>query len=1182
MSVHYKFKSALDFDTITFDGLHINVADLKKAIIHQKRLGKNVDFDLQITNAQTKEEYNEDTALIPKNTSLIIARIPLAPNAAKRFQSLAQSKNSVAVTANKAEGDAKHVDLAAMDGSETDKINAMMHQSTADYDPTNYQKVRGGGQIGEVPPTYRCHRCHKPGHWIKNCPLGPIQRDMPEVKRSTGIPRSFIERDKNATVEKTPAVIPEMPKTEVPEDLICSICKDLFTDAVMIPCCGSSFCDECVRTALLESEENECPDCQEKGTSPASLIPNRFLRRSVNNFKNETGYIVPKKQKVDRTQETEEAIQDSNTEPNEVTETEQVEQREDYSENTDHMSQESESEKMKEEHRKTGEDSYLMDMHAISSNPQESQHYHDSEDYNITTDLYHRSESGHEQSNESRSGPIPPYNMQQIHGYHNQPYPHSGGAPQHMNQNFMMRPYNQHGYGRPPYIQQRGYGHGGYPQRNRHIAPYPDVNTIYQGVAQQVGTGIIDDPLEAFNRIMREKERAKEEQARRRSPGFINKYRRSRTPDRRRKRRSNSFEGSPKRFDRRPIDRKRRRSRSFSSSRSRTRSPVRKRSFTPRKYSKSPIRRSRSISQHNRQQHRSQRRGDYRESSDRGGAARKDNDNKKSPVSSSRSKYKDSRHRSKTRDMRKKSRSRSPNRATGKNNKPTGEKEKDRPRRRSKERSPYHDASIKHIPPSKANYTNNVNNAFPLEFNDVLPPGVEAFDDESWQTNEKYVINKAPNCEKAERSENQTIVKHPSSELTGQKQQEHENDESKSAKDRKVNKDKKRRKKETEKEKDVHGKKSKKHKREKSDRDGSHENSKVDSLEHAESKIKETIDSDVKPKDVTETIKTNENDKTLTPPLSTITKSDSVLDLYDNIDLDIFGDQSLNQSDDFLALPEPSKWEVDEKPTDSGLESKRRETDSREQSASKNMNTDKPYGKDSSPILSAIVRPSSDSTVSTSVHNLKISVPAKSTNHSERSIELKSTSKHDKMKSVVSNDGKESKKPSIKDRLGEKIKEKSSDRRPTDPGRSSGSSSKLASAALRNDNGKNERERDRGRSKSSRSHQQSGSHQNSDKAENRSSRPRSPFTHKKTAVPSSKSSKSRASSTSSSSSSESNEGEMRTKRSNKKEKKSKKKRSGSKSSDNDSNTSIDKKKKSSKKKSKKEKKKKREKEKNKS
>lgn len=63
----------------------------------------------------------------------------------------------------------------------------------------------------------------------------------------------------------------------------------------MIPCCGSSFCDECVRTALLESEDNECPDCFEKGTSPSSLIPNRFLRTSVNNFKNETGYIAPRK-----------------------------------------------------------------------------------------------------------------------------------------------------------------------------------------------------------------------------------------------------------------------------------------------------------------------------------------------------------------------------------------------------------------------------------------------------------------------------------------------------------------------------------------------------------------------------------------------------------------------------------------------------------------------------------------------------------------------------------------------------------------------------------------------------------------------------------------------------------------------------------------------------------------------
>ncbi|KAG8224861.1 hypothetical protein J437_LFUL005464 [Ladona fulva] len=84
MSVHYKFKSSLEYDTVTFDGLHISVRDLKKAILHQKRIGKNTDFDLQITNAQTKEVYTDDSTLIPKNTSLTVARVPLSASQQKR------------------------------------------------------------------------------------------------------------------------------------------------------------------------------------------------------------------------------------------------------------------------------------------------------------------------------------------------------------------------------------------------------------------------------------------------------------------------------------------------------------------------------------------------------------------------------------------------------------------------------------------------------------------------------------------------------------------------------------------------------------------------------------------------------------------------------------------------------------------------------------------------------------------------------------------------------------------------------------------------------------------------------------------------------------------------------------------------------------------------------------------
>lgn len=97
------------------------------------------------------------------------------------------------------------------------------------------------------------------------------------------------------------------------------------------------------------------------------------------------------------------------------------------------------------------------------------------------------------------------------------------------------RPYDQqHMQHRPP-MQHRGGYHGGPPMQHqmRHrfgpMAPN-SISSVYQGVAAKIGTGIIDDPLEAFNRIMREKERRKEE--RRASPP-IRRRSRSNEPRRR-------------------------------------------------------------------------------------------------------------------------------------------------------------------------------------------------------------------------------------------------------------------------------------------------------------------------------------------------------------------------------------------------------------------------------------------------------------------------------------------------------------------------------------------------------------------------------------------------------------------------------------------------------------------------
>jgi hypothetical protein len=53
--VHYKFRSALVQDSVTFTGDHISLSDLKRAIAKKKGLLKAIDVDFSIANEQTGE-----------------------------------------------------------------------------------------------------------------------------------------------------------------------------------------------------------------------------------------------------------------------------------------------------------------------------------------------------------------------------------------------------------------------------------------------------------------------------------------------------------------------------------------------------------------------------------------------------------------------------------------------------------------------------------------------------------------------------------------------------------------------------------------------------------------------------------------------------------------------------------------------------------------------------------------------------------------------------------------------------------------------------------------------------------------------------------------------------------------------------------------------------------------------
>lgn len=73
--------------------------------------------------------------MIPKNTSLLIARVPSTQNKARVWEGYGGDSTPPART-DEGGPIAKAVDLSSLDASEDDKIRAMMSQSTLDYDPS--------------------------------------------------------------------------------------------------------------------------------------------------------------------------------------------------------------------------------------------------------------------------------------------------------------------------------------------------------------------------------------------------------------------------------------------------------------------------------------------------------------------------------------------------------------------------------------------------------------------------------------------------------------------------------------------------------------------------------------------------------------------------------------------------------------------------------------------------------------------------------------------------------------------------------------------------------------------------------------------------------------------------------------------------------------------------------------
>ncbi|MCJ1399384.1 hypothetical protein MMC11_002586 [Xylographa trunciseda] len=361
-SVFFRFKSQKEPTRVTFDGTGISVFELKREIITTSQLGDGTDFELILSSDDTNEVYDDDTTIIPRSTTVVAKRLPASKPGRGGAQRYVSGKMPVnAKNTHRSESAALRTNGKAQTIQVPNKASNMSELQTEEEreaavlqmgkdqweqqqqemaGATRVTTHHGGPMKGKAvnvpdhppPPGYLCYRCQEKGHWIQQCPTNddPAFDNKPRIKRTTGIPRSFLKviekpislmNDGTTDDTKQPSgvmvnadgdwVIAEPDKVAWEQyqakakqsaaaqekasrgdkelqdlGLECTIDKRLFVDPTKTPCCQTTYCNECITNALLD-DDLQCPGCGKEGILIDDLIPDTEMVAKIRMYEDE-------------------------------------------------------------------------------------------------------------------------------------------------------------------------------------------------------------------------------------------------------------------------------------------------------------------------------------------------------------------------------------------------------------------------------------------------------------------------------------------------------------------------------------------------------------------------------------------------------------------------------------------------------------------------------------------------------------------------------------------------------------------------------------------------------------------------------------------------------------------------------------------------------------------------------